>query len=99
MPRHKPFTMPRVKDRAIDWIDATDSSIREALTECGLTGRRALFLRNGRPVVALVSYDELVALEETIAIAGDPDLMARIRSADEAATANRLMLPEELDVE
>ena len=55
-------------DKAIDILDLAPD-VRELVGECELTGKRVLFTRNGRPVVALVSHDEYLALRETIEIA------------------------------
>src|SRR6185295_12158157 len=47
------------------------SVVRELVGECELTGKRTLFLRGGRPVAILASYDEYLALRETIDIVND----------------------------
>ena len=70
--------------------------MRELVRECELTGRRTLFQREGRPVVILVSFDEYLALRETIDIAADEYLRARIETADEELRRNKLLLPEDL---
>ncbi|HEX6177686.1 MAG TPA: type II toxin-antitoxin system RelE/ParE family toxin [Thermoanaerobaculia bacterium] len=70
--------------------------MRELVSECELTGRRTLFERNGRPVATLVSYDEYLALRETVEIAPDEGLRAMIESADEDVRRNALLLPEDL---
>jgi PHD/YefM family antitoxin component YafN of YafNO toxin-antitoxin module len=73
--------------------------VREIVGECELTGKRTLFERNGRPVAILASYDEYVALRETIAIAADAILCGRIDAADEEIRRGAMLLPEELLVE
>ena len=70
--------------------------MRELVSECELTGRRTLFQRDGRPVAILVSFDEYLALRETIEVASDEYLRSRIECADEELRHNRLMLPEDL---
>lgn len=55
-------------DRTIDILDLAPE-VRELVGACELTGKRVLFTRNDRPMVALVSYDEWLALRETIDIA------------------------------
>jgi PHD/YefM family antitoxin component YafN of YafNO toxin-antitoxin module len=87
-----------VESRAIDLLDE-NAPLGEAIAECELLGRRTLLLRGGRPVAALVSFDELTALEETLALSSDPALMERIRLAGEAADRGQLCLPEDLFVE
>jgi mRNA-degrading endonuclease RelE of RelBE toxin-antitoxin system len=60
-------------DRTIDIFDLAPD-VRDLVGTCELTGKRVLFTRNGRSVVALVSYDEYLALRETIDIGAiDPE--------------------------
>ncbi len=73
--------------------------MRELVGECELTGKRTLFERNGRPVAALVSYDEYLALRETVDIANDTVLRERIDAADEQTRRGAMLLPEDLFVE
>ena len=83
----------------IEILDLPDDA-RDLIRECEAQGLQTLFERNGRPVAVLVSYDEYLALRETIEIANDPILYARIATADEEATSAKLMLVEDLlDVE
>ncbi|HWW60918.1 MAG TPA: hypothetical protein VN181_06070 [Thermoanaerobaculia bacterium] len=58
---------------------------RELVAECELTGKRTIFTRSGRAVVALVSYDEYLALRETVEIANDPLFVATVNTAEEEA--------------
>ncbi|HVR41026.1 MAG TPA: type II toxin-antitoxin system prevent-host-death family antitoxin [Thermoanaerobaculia bacterium] len=58
---------------------------RELVAECELTGKRTILTRSGRPVVALVSYDEYLALRETVEIANDPLFVAGVNEAEEEA--------------
>jgi PHD/YefM family antitoxin component YafN of YafNO toxin-antitoxin module/mRNA-degrading endonuclease RelE of RelBE toxin-antitoxin system len=60
---------------------------RDLIRECEAKGTQTLFERNGRPVAVLVSHDEYLALRETIDIANDPLLFARIAEADQEASA------------
>ncbi len=73
--------------------------MREIVSACELTGKRTLFQRNGRGVVVLVSYDEYLALRETIAVAADAVLRQRIDEADEQVRRGAVLLPEDLLVE
>jgi len=50
-------------------------------------------------VAILVSYDEYLALRETIEIGNDADLRARIDAAEDEVRRNALILPEDLFVE
>ena len=43
--------------------------------------------RNGRVVAVIVSSEELSALEETLAVLSDPEVLADIRAADIAYAA------------
>ena len=43
--------------------------------------------RNGRVVAVILSNEELAALEETIAVLADPQVLADIRAADGAYAA------------
>lgn len=70
--------------------------VRELVSECELTGRRTLFERDGRPVAILTSYDEYLAMRETIEIASDPDLRAMLDATEDEIRRNALLLPEDL---
>ena len=85
-------------EKRLEILDQSDA-VREIVAECELTGKRTLFERNGRAVAILVSYDEFVALRETIAILPDTDLRARIDAADDQIRRGAMLLPEELLVE
>lgn len=45
---------------------------------------RVTVTKNGRPVVVVMSPDDLVALEETLDVLSDPSALADIREADAA---------------
>lgn len=85
-------------DRILDVL-GLEKSLRELVGECELTGQRTIFTRNEKKVVALVSYDEYLALRETIEIAADASTMARLRAAEEDVTRNRILAMEDLLVE
>ena len=51
--------------KKIDILDLPESA-RDLIRECEAQGERTQFERNGRPVAVLVSYDEYLALRETI---------------------------------
>jgi PHD/YefM family antitoxin component YafN of YafNO toxin-antitoxin module/mRNA-degrading endonuclease RelE of RelBE toxin-antitoxin system len=69
----------------LDILDLSDDA-RELIRECEATGARTAFERNGRPVAVLVSHDEYMALRETIEIANDALLFAKIAEADESTS-------------
>jgi prevent-host-death family protein len=45
---------------------------------------RITVTRNGRPVAVLINPDDPAELEETVAVLGDPEVLADIASADAA---------------
>ena len=72
----------------LDVLDLPEDA-RDLIRECEAKGTRTVFERNGRPVAVLVSHDEYLALRETIEIANDPLLFAKIASADEEEVEQR----------
>lgn len=70
--------------------------MRDLVNECELTGRKTVFERSGRAVAILTSYDEYLALRETIEIANDSSLRERIAAAEKQAERGAIMLPEDL---
>jgi mRNA-degrading endonuclease RelE of RelBE toxin-antitoxin system len=72
----------------IDILDLGEDA-RDLIRECEVQGTRTLFERNGRPVAMLVSYDEFTAMRETLDIANDSLLYARIVEADEEEIEQR----------
>ena len=53
--------------------------------ECELTGRKTTFDRDGRAVALLVSWDEYVAIRETLEISNTPALIAAMRKSEAEA--------------
>lgn len=72
--------------KKIDVLDLSEDA-RDLLREVEAQGQQTVFERSGRPVAVLVSYDEYLALRETIEIANDSLLFARISEADEETPA------------
>ena len=68
--------------KKVDLLDLSEEA-RELIRECEAQGERTFFERNGRPVAVLVSYDEYLALRETIEIANDSLLFAKLAEADD----------------
>lgn len=79
----------------IDLLDLPEEA-RDLVRECEASGQRTLFERGGRAVAILVSYDEYLALRETIDIFNAPLLYARIESAEEEVRKGKMMLVEDL---
>jgi antitoxin YefM len=75
--------------KKIDILDLSEDA-RDLIRECEARGERTVFERSGKPVAVLVSYDEYQALRETIDIANDSLLYAKIAEADDET-------PEEFD--
>lgn len=75
-------------DRRLDVMDLPEDA-RDLIRECEATGARTVFERNGRPVAVLVSHDEYTALRETIEIANDSLLFAKLAEADEEEVEQR----------
>ena len=73
--------------------------VRQLVAECEVSGKRTRFERDGKPVAILVSYDEYLALRETIDVANSADLRKQIDLGEEELKRNALMLPEDLFVE
>ncbi len=82
-------------EKEIDILDLPEE-VRSLVAECEVTGRRTLFTRNGRPVAMLASFDEYLALRETVEIVRDGALLAKITAAEEQVKQGRMLLPEDL---
>jgi PHD/YefM family antitoxin component YafN of YafNO toxin-antitoxin module/Txe/YoeB family toxin of Txe-Axe toxin-antitoxin module len=74
--------------KRIDVLDLPEDS-RELIRECEARGQRTVFERNGRPVAVLVSHDEYTAMRETLDIANDSLLFAKISEADNEEVEQR----------
>jgi PHD/YefM family antitoxin component YafN of YafNO toxin-antitoxin module/mRNA-degrading endonuclease RelE of RelBE toxin-antitoxin system len=68
-------------EKRLELLDLS-TDVREIVGECELTGRRTTFVRDGRAVAILISHDEYMALRETLDLANDEVLRARIARAD-----------------
>lgn len=73
--------------------------LKELVGACEVTGNRTIFERSGRAVAILVSYDEYLALAETIDVNADITLRERIEKADDEARRGALLEMEDLVVE
>ena len=85
-------------EKRLELLELTPD-VRQLVAECEVSGKRTLFERDGKAVAILVSYDEYLALRETIDIANNPELRRQIDAAEEELKRNALMLPEDLFVE
>jgi PHD/YefM family antitoxin component YafN of YafNO toxin-antitoxin module len=85
--------------KEIDLLDLPEDA-RDLVRECEANGERTLLKRGDRAVAILVSYDEYLALRETIDIINAPLVYAKIETADEEVRSGKMMLVEDLfDVE
>lgn len=79
----------------LDLLDLPEDA-RDLVRECEARGQQTVFERGGRPVAILVSYDEYLALRETIDLMNAPLLYAKIEAADEEVRKGKVMLVEDL---
>lgn len=77
--------------KRLDILEQPDD-VRALVGECELTGRRTIFERQGQPVAMLISYDEFMALKETIDINNDAELRDLVTTVE----PGELWLPEDL---
>jgi mRNA-degrading endonuclease RelE of RelBE toxin-antitoxin system/PHD/YefM family antitoxin component YafN of YafNO toxin-antitoxin module len=82
-------------DKRLEILDLPQE-VRDLVADCELTGKRTIFQRYGRNVAMLVSHDEYLALRETIDIANDPAIRARVAALDEATRRGAILAPEDL---
>jgi PHD/YefM family antitoxin component YafN of YafNO toxin-antitoxin module/Txe/YoeB family toxin of Txe-Axe toxin-antitoxin module len=71
--------------KRLDVLDLGEDA-RDLIRECEAQGQHTVFERNGRPVAILISHDEYMALRETIDIANDALLFAKLAEADESTS-------------
>ena len=81
--------------KTIDVLDLPQDA-RDLVRECEVSGGQTIFQRNGRAVAILVSHDEYLALRETIDIANDGALRAKVEAADEMIRRGEVALAEDL---
>ena len=70
--------------------------VRQLVAECEVSGKRTRFERDGKPVAILVSFDEYLALRETIDIGNNAELRRQIDAGEDELRKNALILPEDL---
>ncbi len=74
--------MKNSTDNFVDLL-AQSEDVRAAVRVTEVTGVRTVFTRAERNVAILLSWDEYVALAETVRLAGDAGRLERIRKGDE----------------
>jgi antitoxin YefM len=79
-------------------ITVTDAKARlsELVAAVAATQEHVDITRNGQPAAVLVSYSELAALRETIAILSDPGAVEDIRQAEADVLAGHTVNAEQL---
>ena len=78
----------------LELIDLPED-VRAFVAECETSGKKTSFDRNGRPVAVLVSWDEYLALRETIEVSNDAQLVAALRKSDAEAERGAIEQPYE----
>ncbi len=84
--------MPRVLS-----LSEVKAKLSEVVDEIDTTHERVTVTRNGRPVVVLVSIDDIEAIEETVAILSDPAAVRQIEQGRAAIAAGDLASRDEIE--
>ncbi len=71
--------------------------LSEVVNELVATHGRVVVTRNGRPAAVILSPDDLEALEETLAVLADQDLVRQLLASRADIAAGRLHGVDELD--
>lgn len=81
-----------------EMMTVTDAKARlsELVAAVASTHDHVEITRNGEPAAVLISYAEMAALRETIAILSDPQAVDDIRQAEEDLRTGRTVNAEEL---
>lgn len=65
-------------------VSEARSTLRALVERVEGTHERVTLTRNGRPAAVLISPEDLEALEETLVVLSDPDLMRQLAEAKNA---------------
>lgn len=71
--------------------------LSEVVNELVATHDRVVVTRNGRPAAVILSPDDLEALEETLAVLADQDLVRQLLDSQADIAAGRVHGADELD--
>ena len=82
-------------EKPLEILDLPEN-VRRLVGECELTGKRTFFSRNGKRVAVLLSHDEFLGLNETLAILRDAELRASIEGAEEEVKRGAMLTVEDL---
>ncbi|MCL1693720.1 MAG: type II toxin-antitoxin system Phd/YefM family antitoxin [Actinomycetia bacterium] len=78
-------------------LSEVKAKLSEVVDEIDTTHERVTVTRNGRPVVVLVSIDDIEAIEETVAILSDPAAVRQIEQGRAAIVAGDLASRDEIE--
>jgi prevent-host-death family protein len=78
-------------------LSEVKAKLSEVVDEIDTTHERVTVTRNGRPVVVLVSADDLEAIEETVAILSDPAAVEQIEKGMAAIAAGDVASKDEIE--
>jgi prevent-host-death family protein len=78
-------------------LSEVKAKLSEVVDEIDTTHERVMITRNGRPVVVLVSADDLEAIEETVAILSDPAAVDQIEKGRTAIAAADVASKDEIE--
>ncbi len=78
-------------------LSEVKAKLSEVVDEIDTTHERVTVTRNGRPVVVLVSTDDIEAIEETVAILSDPAAVRQIEQGRAAIAAGDLASRDEIE--
>ncbi|MEX1126290.1 MAG: type II toxin-antitoxin system Phd/YefM family antitoxin [Acidimicrobiia bacterium] len=78
-------------------LSEVKAKLSEIVAEVMATQERVTVTRNGRPVVVLVSTDDLESIEETMAILSDPAAMREIELGRAAIEAGDVLNQAEVE--
>jgi len=78
-------------------LSEVKAKLSEVVDEVVTTHERVTVTRNGRPVVVVMSADDLEAIEETMAILSDPAAMREIERGRAAIEAGDVATKDEIE--
>ena len=78
-------------------LSEVKAKLSEVVDEIDTTHERVTVTRNGRPVVVLVSTDDIEAIEETVSILSDPAAVRQIEQGRAAIAAGDLASRDEVE--
>lgn len=78
-------------------LSEVKAKLSEIVDQVITTQERVTVTRNGRPVAVLVSFDDLEAIEETMAILSDPAAMREIEQGRAAIESGDVVHQAEIE--